>query len=86
MKLLQDCQVLSSFEIIHLQFSQNASVEKECYVLIGQLGVVNAGGGGDRSLQDQYVSGSIQCKYLESIKKKVSRLNHIPDVTVFYHG
>ena len=86
--LLPDCQRLSNYEILHLQFPQDARVEKECMFLLGnwvqmvQEEVVVK----DRDLEDQFVRGTMQYKYLESRKKKMPSINHIPDVTIFDPG
>ena len=88
MMLLPDCQRLSNFEILHLQFPEDTRVEKECMFLLGnwvqmvQEEVVVK----DRDLGDQFTRGSMQYKYLESVKKRMPSLNHIPDVTVFDPG
>ena len=88
MLLLPDCQRMSNFEILHLQFPQDARVEKECMFLLGnwvqmvQEEVVVK----DRDLEDQFVRGTMQYKYLESRKKKMPSINHIPDVTIFDPG
>ena len=88
MLLLPDCQRMSNFEILHLQFPQDARVEKECMFLLGnwvQM-VLEEVVVKERDLGDQFIRGSMQYKYLESVKKRMPSLNHIPDVTVFDPG
>ena len=88
MMLFPDCQRLSNYELLHLQFPEDARVEKECMFLLGnwaqlvQEEVVVK----DMDLRDQFVRGSMQYKYLESSKKRMPRLNHIPEVTVIHPG
>ena len=88
MMLLQDYQRLSNFEILHLQFPEDARVEKECMFLLGNwvMMVQEEVMVKDMDLKDQFVRGSMQYRYLESIKKRMPKLNHIPDVTVFDPG
>ena len=88
MNLLQDCQGLSNFELLHLVFPRDGRVENEIVWLIGnwvqvvyEEGVVR-----NRKLKDQFTRGHFQFKYYETMSMKIPTLNYIQDVTVMDPG
>ena len=88
MNLLQDCQGLSNFELLHLVFPRDGRVENEIVWLIGnwvqvvyEEGVVR-----NRKLKDQFTRGHFQFKYYETMSMKIPTLNYIQDVTVLDPG
>ena len=88
MKLLQDMQGLSNFELLHLAFPREGQVENEVVWLLGnwvQL-VYEEGVVRDRNMMDQFVRGHFRYKFLESLTMKMPQLNYIQDVTVMDPG
>ena len=64
MLLLQDCQRMSNFEILHLQFHTGCEGGEGVHVPVGQLGTDGAGGGRG---EGQGLAGPV-CKGMHAVQ------------------